>query len=75
MDPSVSSKALPCKSRILRKIVLAGLAAYLVLSILAGIAIADLSLKLYRLPLRHQQAIAAAVRTLRQDNSANAASF
>lgn len=37
--------------------------AYLVLSILAGIVIADVSLKLHRLPLRHQQAIAAAVRT------------
>ena len=62
MDPSASSKALPGKSHILRKIVLAGLAAYLVLSILAGIVIADLSLNLRRLPLRHQQAIAAAVR-------------
>ena len=62
MDPCASSKALPGKSHILRKIVLAGLAAYLVLSILAGIVIADLSLKLHRLPLRHQQGIAAAVR-------------
>jgi hypothetical protein len=41
MDPSASSKALPGKSRILRKIVLAGLAAYLVLSILTGIVIAE----------------------------------
>lgn len=62
MDPSANSKALPGKSHILRKIVLAGLAAYLVLSILAGIVIADASVKLHRLPLRHQQAIAAAVR-------------
>lgn len=63
MDPSTSSKALPVKSHILRNVVLAGFTAYLVLSILAGIVIADLSLKLHRLPLRHQQAIAAAVRT------------
>lgn len=62
MDPSASSKALPGRSHILRKIILAGLAAYLVLSILAGIVIADASVKLHRLPLRHQQGIAAAVR-------------
>ncbi|OAI56801.1 hypothetical protein AYO50_02375 [Acidobacteria bacterium SCGC AG-212-P17] len=62
MDPSTSSKALPGKPHILRKAILAGFTAYLVLSILAGIAIADLSLKLHRLPLRHQQAIAVAVR-------------
>ena len=37
--------------------------ACLVLSILAGIVITEVSLKLHRLPLRHQQAIAAAVRT------------
>jgi dipeptidyl aminopeptidase/acylaminoacyl peptidase len=63
MNPSTSAKALPGKSHILRKVILAGFSAYLVLSILAGIAIADLSLKLHRLPLRHQQAIATAVRT------------
>lgn len=63
MNPSTSAKALPGKSHILRKVILAGFSAYLVLSILAGIVIADLSLKLHRLPLRHQQAIAAAVRT------------
>jgi uncharacterized protein len=63
MDPSTSLKALPDKPHILRKAILAGFTAYLVLSILAGIAIADLSLKLHRLPLRHQQAIAVAVRT------------
>jgi dipeptidyl aminopeptidase/acylaminoacyl peptidase len=62
MDPSTSAKARPGKSHILRKVVLAGFTVYLVLSILAGIVIADLSLKLHRLPLRHQQAIAAAVR-------------
>ena len=50
------------KSHILRKAFLAALVAYLVLSIVAGIVIADLSLKLRRLPLRHQQAFAAAVR-------------
>jgi uncharacterized protein len=62
MDLPQSSKALPRKSHILRKVVLAGFTAYLVLSILAGIVIADFSLKLHRLPLHHQQAIAAAVR-------------
>src|SRR6185437_10212866 len=62
MDPSTNS-ALPGKSHILRKVVLAGFTTYLVLSILAGIAIADVSLKLHRLPLRHRQAIAAVVRT------------
>jgi hypothetical protein len=62
MDSSASPKALPGKRNIFRKIILAGFIAYLFLSILAGIVIADLSLKLHRLPLRHQQAIAAAVR-------------
>lgn len=50
------------KFRIARKVLLAGLLAYLALSILAGIVIADVSLKLRRLPLRHQQVIAASVR-------------
>ncbi|HEX3155171.1 MAG TPA: alpha/beta fold hydrolase, partial [Candidatus Angelobacter sp.] len=36
---------------------------YSFLSILAGVVIADFSLKLHRLPLRHQQAIATAVKT------------
>jgi uncharacterized protein len=51
------------KSHPLLKAILACFIIYFFLSILAGIVIADLSLKLHRLPLRHQQAIAAAVRT------------
>jgi hypothetical protein len=50
------------KSRTLRRVLLAGFAFYLALSIPAGIVIADASLKLHRLPLRHRQAITAAVR-------------
>jgi dipeptidyl aminopeptidase/acylaminoacyl peptidase len=52
----------PKKSRLLRKLLLTGFIAYLVLSSLVGIAIADASLKLHRLPLRHRQAIAAGMR-------------
>jgi hypothetical protein len=63
MGPSASRKALPGKRNIFRKIILACFIAYLLLSILAGIVIAEMSLKLHRLPLRHQQAIAVAVRT------------
>jgi len=62
MDPSASTKALPRNYRLFRKIVLAGVVAYLLFSVLSGIVIADLSLKLHRLPLRHRQTIAAAVR-------------
>jgi uncharacterized protein len=62
MQPSAQPKLTTKKSHILRKALLAGFVAYLVLSILAGIVIADVSLKLQRLPLRHQPAIAAAVR-------------
>lgn len=58
MDSSESAKPTAKKSHVFRKILLAGFIAYLVLSILAGIAIADVSLKLPRLPLRHQQAFA-----------------
>jgi hypothetical protein len=50
------------KSRTSRKLLIAAAFAYLAFSILAGVVIAELSLKLNRLPLRHQQAIAAAVR-------------
>jgi hypothetical protein len=63
MEPSTSPQAPPGKRNIFRKVILAGFIAYFLLSILAGIVIADLSLKLPRLPLRHKQAIAAAVRT------------
>jgi dipeptidyl aminopeptidase/acylaminoacyl peptidase len=62
MDPSASPRALPGKHNTFRKIVLACVIAYLLFSILAGIFIADVSLKLRRRPLRHQQAFAAAVR-------------
>jgi dipeptidyl aminopeptidase/acylaminoacyl peptidase len=62
MQPSAHPKLTAKKSHILRKAFLAGFVAYLVLSILAGIVIADVSLKLHRHPLRHQPAIAAAVR-------------
>ena len=62
MDPSASPKVLPGKRNIFRKIILACFIAYLLFSILAGIAIADFSLKLRRLPLRHKQAIAEAIR-------------
>jgi hypothetical protein len=63
MDPCKSPKPPDKKSHIFRKVFLAGFIAYLALSILAGIVIADVSLKLHRLPLRHQRAVAAAVRT------------
>ena len=61
MEPSAHPKRPAGKRHIFRKVLIAGFIAYLVLSILAGMVIADLSLKLHRLPLRHQQAIAAAV--------------
>jgi hypothetical protein len=54
MKPSVRPQPSAKKSHIFRKALLAGFAAYLGLSILAGIAIADVSLKLHRLPLRYQ---------------------
>jgi dipeptidyl aminopeptidase/acylaminoacyl peptidase len=49
------------KSRTLQKFLIAAVVTYLAFSILAGVVIADLSLKLHRLPLRHRQAIAATV--------------
>ncbi len=61
MEPSAHPKR-PAGKHHIRKVLIAGFIAYLVLSILAGIVIADLSLKLRRLSLRHQHAIAAAVR-------------
>jgi dipeptidyl aminopeptidase/acylaminoacyl peptidase len=61
MQPS-PQKVPAGKSRNLLKTLLAVFVAYLALSILAGIVIADFSLKLHRLPLRHRQAIAATVR-------------
>ena len=62
MQPSLRKQVSAGKFRVVRRAILAGLCAYLVLSILAGIFIADVSLKLRRLPLRHQQAVAAVVR-------------
>jgi len=51
------------KPRTLRKALWAALATYIVLSIVAGIVIADASLKLHRLPLRHEQMVAAIAQT------------
>jgi len=51
------------KFRTLRKALIAVVVAYLGLSIVTGIVIADFSLKLHRLPLRHRQAIAATVQS------------
>jgi len=62
MESSAHLKSPAGKSHIFRKVLLAGFGAYLALSLVAGIVIADVSLKLPRLPLRHQQAVAAAVR-------------
>lgn len=55
--PEVSTR----KSRTALKLLLSACVVYLVLSAAAGIIIADASLKLRRLPLRHQQAFAATV--------------
>src|ERR1051325_716526 len=60
MKPSTRAP-LAHKSHILRTIILSCVIAYFLLCILAGIVIADFSLKLPRLPLRHKQAIAATV--------------
>lgn len=62
MLPSSRTEVSANKFRVARRVLLAGLAVYFALSILAGIVIADMSLKLRRLPLSHQQAIATAVR-------------
>ena len=50
------------KFRIVWKVFVAVCATYLALSIAAGIIIADVSLKVHRLPLRHAQVVAATVR-------------
>jgi dipeptidyl aminopeptidase/acylaminoacyl peptidase len=63
MQPSLRSERSGRKFRTARRVLLAGGAAYLALSILAGIVIANASLKLRRLPLRHQEAFAATVRS------------
>src|ERR1044071_4415960 len=60
MKPSTRAP-LAHKFHIVHKIILLGVIAYFLLCILAGIVIADFSLKLPRLPLRHKQAIAATV--------------
>jgi uncharacterized protein len=63
METSAQPKPAPKRSYTLRKALLAGFIAYVVLSILVGIAIAEASLKLHRLPLRHRLAIVSAVRS------------
>jgi len=60
MDASIRPKALPGKRNLFRKVVLACFIAYLFFSILAGIVIANFSLKLHYLPLHHPEGIAAA---------------
>lgn len=61
--PSLSVPDVPAiRLRMARRYFLAACILYLALSVLAGVVIADASLKLRRLPLRHQQAIAAMVR-------------
>jgi dipeptidyl aminopeptidase/acylaminoacyl peptidase len=62
MEPSTRPNPPAGKRHTFLKVILGGFIAYLLLSILVGIVIADVSLKLRRLPLRHQKAIAAAVR-------------
>ena len=62
MEPSSHSNPSAGKSHTLRKVLIAAAFAYMAFSILAGVVIADLSLKLQRLPLRHRSAIAAVVR-------------
>jgi dipeptidyl aminopeptidase/acylaminoacyl peptidase len=67
----------PYKLWIARRVFLAACALYLVLAAAAGIFVADVSLKLRRLPLRYRQAFAATVRdnfhTQLQDVSITAA--
>ena len=62
MQPSLSSEPSTSRFRKAFKTLLTAAVAYLAFSIVAGIVIADVSLKLRRLPLRHQQAFAATVR-------------
>jgi dipeptidyl aminopeptidase/acylaminoacyl peptidase len=64
MEPSTRPNPPTGRPHTFLKIILAGFIAYLLLSLLAGIVIADVSLKLHRLPLRHQQNIATVVRTV-----------
>src|SRR5215467_9257866 len=60
--PPVSRPDAPGRGfRLVRKCLLSGVICYLVLSAIAGVIIADASLKLRRLPLRHQQSFAATV--------------
>ena len=63
MEPFTSPNPPGGKPYTFLKVILAGFIAYLVLSLLAGIVIADFSLKLHRLPLLHRQAIVTVVRT------------
>ena len=59
MQRSLRSDVPIHRSHTVRRLLLAALLIYLVLSALAGIVIADVSLKLPRHPLRHQQMVAA----------------
>ena len=61
-EQSIEQSVPASRFRIVVTVLLAGFGAYLTFSILAGIFIADASLKLHRLPLRHQKAVAAAAR-------------
>ena len=63
MQPSSRPEVSTSRFRRARRILLAGVVAYLALSIVAGTVIADFSLKRRRLPLRHQQTFAATVRS------------
>src|SRR5437660_3800119 len=61
MQPASRSNDPARRFRTARRLLLSGCLAYLAVSVLAGVVIADASLKLRRLPLRHQQAIAATI--------------
>jgi len=63
MEPFTSRTRQVGKPYTFLKVILAGFIAYLLLSILVGIVIADFSLKLHRLPLLYRQAIVTVVRT------------
>ncbi len=61
MQRSLHSDGPIHRSHAVRRLLLAAFLLYLVLSALAGVVIADVSLKLPRHPLRHQQMVAAIV--------------
>lgn len=61
MQRSLPSDVSVHRSHTVRRLLLAAFLIYLVLSVLAGIVVADVSLKLPRHPLSHQQMVAAIV--------------